>query len=1053
MLRWIVESSLQLRVVVAAVAVLLLVFGFVMLDDMRVDALPEFSRPYVEIQTEALGLSAQEVEAMITTPMEADMLNGTPWVEEIRSVSLPGLSSIVMVFEKGTDIMKARQVAHERMTEIFALPQVSKPPVMINPLSSTGRILDIGLSSDTLSLIDMSVLARWTILPRLMGVPGVANVSIWGERKWQVQVQVDPERLRDEKLTLLQIIKTAGNSLWASPLSFLEASTPGTGGWIDTPNQRLTIRHILPIKTAEDLAQVTIEGAPSKRLGDVAKVVEHHQPLIGDAIVKDAPSLTLVVEKFPWANTTEVTEDVEDALAKLRPGLAGVEMDSTLFRPATFLEQAVRNFYSALVLGIVMVAVAFFLFLPNWRGALVGTVAVLLSMITAITVLYARGVIANMVILAGLMVALTVVISEAVVDAEHLMRRLRQAREAGNGNGNGNGGGRFAATVLRAVLEMRGPAFYATVILVTAATPVLFLEGMSGAFFQPIATSFILALAASMAVALIVTPALGLLLLPKAPQGSADSALVGIARSLHAGAFGWAARTPGLALGTVVALTIVGLICVPLLHQESLLPPFKETDLLVRWEGSSSASHPAMARITALASRELRALPGVRNVSGEMGRAITSDKRANINAGELRISIDPAADYDATVAAVKRVMAGYPGLSPEVLTYLQAQVRKELAGNGDSLVVRVYGEDIDTIRQKADEVRKVVASTDGIVDARVRYPREMPTLEIEVDIDRAKRYGLKPGDVRRAATTLVSGLEVGSLFEEQKVFDVIVWGMPEARHSISDIHDLLIDTPGGGHVALKEVAAVRIVPSATEIHRDAVARYIDVTANVRNRDLAVAGAVERGIQKIDFPLEYRAELLGEYAERLAAQRRVTIFAIAAAIAIFLLLQAFFRSWHLAATCFLSLPAALVGGVVAVVVTGGGLLSFGSVAGFLGLLGLAVRNVVTLVTQYRQHEQQAGGAPAAETVVLGTREAAAPVVLTAVATALVFLPFALRGSVAGLEILQPMAVVVLGGLVTTTLHGLVGLPALYLMFGAAREPELDLAELPSGVVTE
>ena len=1048
MLRSIVESSLQLRIVVAAVAVLLLVFGFVQLDDMRVDALPEFSRPYVEIQTEALGLSAQEVEAMITTPMEADMLNGTPWVDEIRSVSLPGLSSIVLVFEKGTDIMKARQVAHERMTEIFALPQVSKPPVMINPLSSTARILDVGLSSDKLSLIDMSVLARWTILPRLMGVPGVANVSIWGERNWQVQVQVDPNRLRDEKLTLMQIIKTAGNSLWASPLSFLEASTPGTGGWIDTPNQRLTIRHILPIKTAADLSQVTVEGAPSKRLGDVAKVVEHHQPLIGDAIVKDAPSLTLVVEKFPWANTTEVTEDVEDALAKLRPGLAGVEMDSTLFRPATYLESALNNFSLALLIGAVLVAAAFFLFLPSWRAALVGTLAVLLSMMAAITVLYTRGVIVNMVILAGLMIALTVVISEAVVDADNLVRRLRQAREQAEGNVNG----RWAASIVRAVLEMRGPAVYATFILVLAATPVLFLEGISGSFFQPIATSFILALIASMAVALAMTPALGLLLLTKSSLGSADSSSGGVLRGIHGALFGWAARTPGLAVGSVVALIVVGLFCVPLLHQESLLPPFKETDLLVRWEGSSSASHPAMARITTLATRELRALPGVRNVSGEMGRAISSDKRTNINAGELRVSIDPAADYDATVAAVKQVMAGYPGVNPEVLTYLQAQVRKELSGAGDSLVVRVYGEDLNMIRQKAEEVHKILASTDGIVEPKVRYATEMPTLEIEVDIDRAKRYGLKPGDVRRAASTLVSGITVGSLFEEQKVFDVIVWGTPEARNSLTSIHDLLIDTPGGGHVPLKEVADVRIVPSAAEIQRDAVARFIDVTANVRNQDLGVAGAVQRGIQQIQFPLEYRAELLGEYAERLATQQRVTTFAVGAAIGIFLVLQAFLRSWPLAAAAFLTLPVAFVGGVVAVMATGGGLLSFGSIAGFLGLLGLAVRNVVTVVTRYRELEQQNGGVPSAEIALRGTMESSAPILLTAVATALVFLPFALRGEVAGLEIMQPLAVVVLGGLVTTTLHGLVGLPALYLLFGAAREPELDLAELPVAVVT-
>ena len=300
MMRWIIWSSLKLRLVVVTFAAGLIIFGFTQIDDMPIDTLPEFSRSYVEIQTEALGLSADEVEALITTPVEADLLNGVSWVENIRSKSLPGLSSIVLTFEKGTDIMRARQMVQERLIAVHALPNVSKPPTMLNPISSTNRTVEIGLTSDELSLIDLSVLARWTIVPRLMGVPGVANVSIWGQRKRQLQVQVDPERLRDEGVTLRQIIKTTGNALWVSPLSFLEASTPGTGGWIDTPNQRLGVRHLLPISNADDLAQVVIEGASGKRLGDVARVVEDHQPLIGDAIVNDAPALMLVVEKFPW---------------------------------------------------------------------------------------------------------------------------------------------------------------------------------------------------------------------------------------------------------------------------------------------------------------------------------------------------------------------------------------------------------------------------------------------------------------------------------------------------------------------------------------------------------------------------------------------------------------------------------------------------------------------------------------------------------------------------------------------------------------------------------
>ena len=1036
MMRWIIESSLKLRLVVATFAALLMVFGFTQLRNMPVDVLPEFSRPHVEIQVEILGLSAQEVEALITTPMEADLLNGTPWVKELRSVSIPGLASIDLVFEKGTDLMRARQVAQERLNEVFALPRVAKHFTMINPVSSAGRVMAIGVTSNKLSLIDLTVLAHWTIQPRLLGVPGVANVSIWGRRERQLQVQVDPDKLRDENVTLMQIIKTAGNALWSSPLSFLEASTPGTGGWVETPNQRLGVRHVLPITTAKDLAKVPVEDAETKRLGDVASVVEDHQPLIGDAIVKDGPALMLVVEKLPWANTRAVTHEVEKALAALRPGLSGLEMDSTLFRPATFLELAVGNLRRALLIGSVLALAALLALLFNWRTALISAVAVLISVVAAGTVLYVRGVTVNMMIIAGLLMALSAVIDDAIVGTGHILQRLRERRTAGGDEST-------ARIILEASLEMRRPILYATVIMVLAVVPALFVEGLSAAFWQPLAASYMLALLASMVVALTVTPALSLLFLRDATLASGDSPLAGRLRSVGRALSGWATRTPRPVFVALCVVAVAGLVSLAFLRQESLIPNFKETDLVIRWDGSSSASHPAMSRITTLASRELRSIPGVHNVSANMGRAILSDKRKNINSGELWVSIDPTANYEATVAAVKEVAAGYPGLSPEVLTNLQAKLRQELSGTGESLVMRVYGDDMKIIRTKAEEVQKVLAGIAGVSDARVQYPEEMPTLEIEVDLERAKHHGLKPGDIRRAATTLVSGLEVGNLFDEQKVFEVVVWGTPDTRRNLTSIQELLIETPSRDHVRLKDVADVRIAPTATEIHRDMAARRIDVTANVRGRDLAaVAAQIERGMKAVQFPLEYRAELLGEYAERLAAQDRVRTFAIAAAIAILLLLQAFFRSWRLATAVFVTLPMALVGGVLMAFVADDGLLSLGSIAGFVALLGIAVRSGTTLVGHYRRLEQRDGGAFGAELVERGTREWSAPILMTAITTALAFVPLAVSGNIAGLEILRPMAVVILGGLVTTTLLSLVGVPAMYLLFGAAREAELE-----------
>jgi Cu/Ag efflux pump CusA len=974
------------------------------------------------------------------------MLNGTTWVDEIRSVSLPGLSSIILIFEKGTDIMRARQVVQERLTEVFALPNVSKPPTMINPLSSASRCMTIGLTSDKLSLIDMSVLARWTIVPRLMGLPGVANVSIWGERQRQLQVKVDPERLRDEGLTLNQIIKTTGNSLWASPLSFLEASTPGTGGWVDTPNQRLGIRHILPITTAEELGQVPIDNAISKRLSDVATVVEDHQPLIGDAIVNDAPALMLIVEKFPWASTIDVTEEVEEALTAMRPGLSGLEIDSSLFRPATFLELAADNLYMSLLISTILMIIAFFAFLFNWRTALISSVSVLMSVLVAGAVLYVSGIEINLMIVAGILLALGAIIDNAIVDMKNVISHLNRAREDGSGKST-------ATIIVEAVFEMRSSLLYATLIMLLAVMPVIFIEGVSGAFWQPLVYSFILALVSSTVVALIVTPSLSLLFLRNASLTAGDSPIAGMLRGIYNGLFAWVARTPRPVFVAVCAVAVIGVLTFSMLRQESILPELKETDLVVRMDGSSSASHPAMVRLSSLAIKELRSIPGVHNVSAHLGRAVMSDKRRNINSGELWIRIHPSADYEKTVNSVKQVVSGYPSLSPEMLTFLQAKVRDELSGTGKSLVVRVYGDDMNMIVKKAEEVQRKLGSVKGIVDPKVQYPSKMPTLEIELDIERAKHYGLKPGDVRRATTSLMSGIGVGSLFEEQKVFDVVVWGTDETRHSLTSLKNLLIDAPSGDSVRLHEVADVRIVPTATEIHRDAVARRVDVTATMRGRDIvSVAADIESRIREINFPLEYRAELLGEYAEGLAVQKRVMAFALAVAIGIFLLLQVFFRSWRLATVVFLTLPMALLGGALAVFLIKGGLVSIGSSAGFIAVLAIAVRNSITMVDCYRKLEK-AGEDFGVELVQRGTSERSEQILMTAITTALVFLPLIFFGNIAGLEIVQPMAVVVLGGLITTSLLALMGVPAMYLLFGEKKEPDLGLEEPQARVVIE
>jgi CzcA family heavy metal efflux pump len=1024
-----------LRFLIIILAAVLLVYGFSQLRSMPVDVYPEFNPPLVEVQTEALGLSAAEVESLVTTPMEADLLNGVAWLEQIYSESVAGESSILLVFEPGTDPIKARQMVAERLTQAFALPNVSKPPVMLQPLSTTGRVMLVGLSSEDLSPIELGVLARWNIKPRLMGVPGVANVAVWGQRERQLQVQVDPAQLQAQDVELGQIIKTTGEALWVSPLSYLESSSPGTAGWIDTPNQRLGIRHLLPISSAEDLAKVVVDDTEGLVLGDVATVVEDHQPLIGDAGINDGPGLLLVIEKFPGANTLAVTRGVENALEAMQPGLTGVVIDPTIFRPASYIEAAIGNLSTMLLISAVLVVLVLVAFFFGWRTALISLVAIPVSLVAAGFILYLRGASFNTMILAGLVIALGAIIDDAIIDVDNIARRLRQHRQDGSDKSP-------AAIILEAMLEMRSPIIFATLILLLAVLPVFFLSGLSGLFFQPLVLSYVLALLTSIAVALIVTPALSLALLADAPLSPRESPLVRGLQGVYNGILSLTIRAPYMALIVAGVIIVIGLAALPFLGL-SLLPSFKQTDLLIRWEAAPGTSRPEMNRITAQASQELRSIPGVRNVGSNVGRAETGDQVVGINSGELWVSLDPAANYEVTVAAVREVIDGYPGLFRTVQTYQPDRIGEALTRAEHDLTVRVYGPDLGTLRDKVQEVRLAIAEVSGIVEARADLQPDEPQVEIEVDLAAAEKVGIKPGDVRRQATTLLSGIHVGNLFEEQKVFDVIVLGVPEIRRSLTDIRELLINTPSG-YVPLAEVADVRIVPAPIIIKHDTVSRFVDVIVKVSGRDLgSVAADIKSRLQAVEFPYEYHAEVLGASAEQQGAQLRMLSIVVAVVIGIFLLLQAAYGSWRLAFVALVTLPMALAGGLLAALL-GGGILSLGSLFGFLAVLGIAVRNGMVLSSHIQHLEQHEGETFGSELVLRGARERLGPILMMALATGLALLPFVLFGNIAGNEIIHPMAVVILGGLVTSTLLTLFILPALYLRFGSSAVPAISSA---------
>ena len=1001
MMRAVLQCSVRFRLLVAAGAVALLVVGGAQLRKMPVEVLPDFTPTTVEVQTEALGLSAPEVEQLITVPIEQDLLNGVAFVKDIQSESVPGLSRILMVFQPGTSIFKARQVVAERLTQTAALPQVSKPPRMLQPLSSTNRVLLVGMSSRNLSLLQMGVLARWTIAPRLVGLPGVANVAVWGQEDRQLQVQVDPERLRAKHVGLDNIIETSANALWVSPLTFVEASTPGTGGFVETGNQRLGIQHESPINTAANLAKVRVEGTKSDLvLGDVANVIENHQPLIGDAIVDGRPGLLLVVQRFPGTNLLTVTRTVEHALDEMQPGLRGIEFDTGVYRPASYVESSIDTLHLALWIGFGLLAATLAAFFFRLRAALVALVVIPLSVVTAALVLWAFGSTMNAIVLAGLVAALLLVIDDAVVTT-----------------GAGAQAGR--------------PLLYATLIAGLAVAPVFFLERLAGAFFPDLAAAYLVALLSSLAVAVAVTPALSALLLSEQKPGQEPAPLVRRLERPYERALAWFVARRGLAFGALGAVLVLAAVSVPFLH-ESLLPRFKESQLLIPWNGPPGTSLPEMDRITARASRELARVPGVRDVGGHVGRAVTGDQIVGANSGELWVNVDPHADYDRTVAAVERVVAGYPGLSHEVETYSHGQVQAALGGTSEDVVTRIYGEDLKTLGAQAERVRRLMSGVDGISRPHVLLPPEQPTLQVRVDLAKADRYGIKPGDVRRAATTLLSGLVVGSLFEQEKVFDVVVWGTPQVRNSLTSVRKLLIETPGGGYMRLGQVASVRVAPSPEVIRRQAVSRYVDVGARVTGRDRdAVVRDVQRRLEDIRFPIAYHAEVLS--AQTQPTWRLVSI-AVAAVVGIFLLLQAFFASWRLATVSLLTLPIGAVGGMVAALAAGGKL-SFGSYIALFAAVAFAMRCGILLFARFRELEGDDGLEFGDALVVRGAGDRLLSLMTTAVATAVFLLPVIVMGTRPGLELIHPLAVVLVGSLVTIVPYALFVLPALYLRLAA------------------
>ena len=1043
-MRSLIKSGLRLSVLVLVAVGVLLSVAITGSNRASVATLPEFRPTQVHIMTEALGLSASEVEQFITVPLE-DEFNGVPYTQNLRSKSVPGLSAITLTFMPGTDLYAARQLTTERLAQGPSVVNVGTPPVMLEPLSGEQRVAMISLTSKKVPLTDISTTAFWRVRPRILSVPGVANVSIWGQRDTQLQVLFDPVRATKAGVTLEQVLNTAGDSTWTSPLSFLEASSPGADGLIDIPNQRLTIQHILPIRTPQDLAMMPIEDMPGNKivhLGDVATIVQDHPALRGDAVVGNDPGLIIVVEKLPGANTLAVTKGIEAAMADMSKGLGGVTVDTGVFRPANYVETALKNIALAALIGFLLLAAWLGVSTRSWRVSLIGIISIIVPLVAALVVLNAFGATFNIMTLAGLVIALGVVVDDAVVGADTVKCYLEEHADS-------EGGSVDSALIVEAYVEVRRPLGWAVAILLFAELPLFLLSGVTGSMVQPIAVAYSLAVLASTATALVLTPVLANYLFrfgkyairPRSQEGRVSKAFGSV----------WS-EVVQRPIRTYVVIALLLVVAAAGLFQPRtgpLVPTLQDRNLLVQWTATPGTSLTEMDRLTAEAGQKLRSTSGVRDVASHVGQALLGDQAVSANSAETWITLDPAADYESTLAAIQRVLAGYDGVSNTLTTYPQASLDAAPTKSGKAITVRLYGTDAQELAANAATIQRSIASIEGVgVDSKIEPQAVEPSVQIQTDVPAAARYGLKPGDVRRQTAVMIAGISAGSYYHDEEIFDVTVWGDPAIRKNVTDVGNMLIATPTGTQVALNKIARVSVQPSPTEIDHDRASRYVDITANVTGGNLGRAvQQVSDNVRNVQLPLGYHAEVFSDLQTQQVANLDVWLAALGVLVAIYLLLQAVFCSWSRAALLFFTLPLAAVGVLPAAMLIGAPL-SLSVLIGLFVVLGVATRNGIVLIRGFQRLEESAEHASPGDLALAATKEAVEPVLVTAVGIALWLVPFVAMGNIAGMEVLRPLGVGVIGGLVTSTLLTLVILPSLYLRF-VVRAPETQSQPLEGG----
>ena len=1021
MLSAIIRWSLRYPVVVCSLAVILVVYGVFVIGRAKYDVFPEFVPAQATVQTEAPGLVAEQVELLVTLPLE-QAITGSPGVEAVRSETISGLSNITVVFEENSDPYRARQIVAEAISQVEAtLPAGVKPPKLEPLVSSTMDLLKLGFVSDKLSPMELRDLVRWTVRPRLLSVPGVARVTIYGGDERQLQVEVDPTELNARNLAFSDVVAA------------VQSATGVRGaGFIETPNQRVLIESHGQTLTAAELGQAVVpsgQGGASLRLQDFAKVADAAEPKFGDAVIMGKPGVLLSISSQYGANTLIVTRAVEEAVASLKPTLAarGVTLYPGLHRPANFIENALHGVRLDVIIGVVLITLVLFVFLRDFRTLIVAFATLPLAILSTVIAIDALGWTINTMTLGGLAVALGVVVDDAIIDVENIVRRLRAASNLASRS--------IREAIHDAALEVRAPVVYATFVVVLVLVPMLLLSGLQGKFFGPLAASFIMATLASLFVAMTVTPAASYLMLVRSaphPEPGWLERLKGFHERILRKWSAW----PKTVIVVSVLLTALAAAALPFFGSQ-LMPPFREGHFVVQAVAPPGTSMGAVRDIGERISKDFLGIPGIKSVEQQIGRAEAGEDTWEPNRSEFHIELEPMSGHaeQQTQNAIRAVLEHYPTFQTEVMTFLADRLSESLSGETALVAVNIFGNDLDELDRVADQIAATVKTVPGAADVQVKAPSGAPLLRVDLQHERLTQYGFTAGELLDTIQTAYEGTTAAQIYDANKIVNLVVRLPAALRVDPESLGDLLIRTASGVTVPLHELATVSLTEGRTSIMHEGARRRQVVTANPDAADVGgfVAAAQQAITQNVKLPGSVYLEFTGAAEGESAARREVLLHSAVAVVGIILLLMIAFGDARSVTLILAMSPFALVGGVIAVAITGA-TLSIGSLVGFVTLFGIVARNAILLIAHVNHLMAAEAASWSLDTVLRGARERLVPITMTALVTALGLLPLAAASGETGREVQGPMAAVILGGLATSTLMNLLVLPVLIWRFG-------------------